>query len=161
MSEIKTLEMPKWGLSMEEGLLARWAIQEGDASPEGRKSVRLKPVKSSMCWRPPLPVRYVGYAREGDTLQVGAVLALALTLRSAMLNWTNLLPVWRGETRSPWHGGCRAGCSGRGALRCFAPANKPAASVGQTDPRQSARRDRCDSGECHSPCVTTVCPLGR
>ncbi|MFB4109008.1 MULTISPECIES: hypothetical protein, partial [Klebsiella pneumoniae complex] len=23
MSEIKTLEMPKWGLSMEEGLLAR------------------------------------------------------------------------------------------------------------------------------------------
>ena len=60
MSEIKTLEMPKWGLSMEEGLLARWAIQEGDDSPEGRKSVRLKPVKSSMCWRHPLPVHYAG-----------------------------------------------------------------------------------------------------
>ncbi|WP_376707470.1 hypothetical protein, partial [Cronobacter sakazakii] len=24
MREIKTLEMPNWGLSMEEGLLARW-----------------------------------------------------------------------------------------------------------------------------------------
>lgn len=60
MSEIKTLEMPKWGLSMEEGLLARWAIQRVTASPQGRKSVRLKPVKSLMCWRHPLLVRYVG-----------------------------------------------------------------------------------------------------
>ena len=75
MSEIKTLEMPKWGLSMEEGLLARWAIREGDDFTRGRKSVRLKPVKSSMCWRP--LCRYVtSDARpRGETLQVGAVLA--------------------------------------------------------------------------------------
>ncbi len=37
MSEIKTLEMPKWGLSMEEGLLARWAIQEGDDFTRGQE----------------------------------------------------------------------------------------------------------------------------
>jgi pyruvate dehydrogenase E2 component (dihydrolipoamide acetyltransferase) len=76
MSDIRTLEMPKWGLSMEEGLLARWAIQEGDLSPKGRKSVKLRPAKSSMFWRPPSPVRYGIIARVGDTLPVGAVLAL-------------------------------------------------------------------------------------
>ncbi|MBK5646901.1 MAG: hypothetical protein I4N51_07165 [Acinetobacter sp.] len=30
MSEIKTLEIPKWGLSMEEGTIAQWLIQEGE-----------------------------------------------------------------------------------------------------------------------------------
>ena len=36
MSDIRTLEMPKWGLSMEEGVLARWAIQEGDRFAKGQ-----------------------------------------------------------------------------------------------------------------------------
>ncbi len=69
MSEIKTLEMPKWGLSMEEGLLARWAIGRVTISPEGRKSVRLKPVKSSMCWRPLAGTLRRMLAREGETLR--------------------------------------------------------------------------------------------
>lgn len=53
-------------------------------------------------------------AREGETLQVGAVLAWRLTRRSAMLNWTNLLPAWRRRNPQPQPGGCRAGRSGTG-----------------------------------------------
>lgn len=60
MSEIKTLEMPKWGLSMEEGLLARWAIQEGDDFTRGQEICEIETSKSSMCWRHLLPVHYAG-----------------------------------------------------------------------------------------------------
>ena len=62
MSEIKTLEMPKWGLSMEEGLLARWAIQEGDDFTRGQEICEIETSKIVNVLRPPLPVRYVGYS---------------------------------------------------------------------------------------------------
>ena len=48
MSEIKTLEIPKWGLSMEEGTIAQWLIEEGTQFSKDRKFVKLKPQKSSM-----------------------------------------------------------------------------------------------------------------
>lgn len=35
MSEIKTLEIPKWGLSMEEGTVAQWLIEEGTSFKKG------------------------------------------------------------------------------------------------------------------------------
>jgi len=37
MSEIKTLEIPKWGLSMEEGTIAQWLIQEGEHFTKGQE----------------------------------------------------------------------------------------------------------------------------
>ena len=58
MSDIRTLEMPKWGLSMEEGVLARWAIQEGDRFAKGQEICEIE--TSKMFWRPPSPVRYGG-----------------------------------------------------------------------------------------------------
>lgn len=64
MSEIKTLEMPKWGLSMEEGLLARWAIQEGDSFTPGQEICEIETSKIVNVLEAPLPVRYVGYSPE-------------------------------------------------------------------------------------------------
>lgn len=49
MSEIKTLEIPKWGLSMEEGTIAQWLIKEGDSFNKGDEICEVKPQKSSMC----------------------------------------------------------------------------------------------------------------
>ncbi|EPY1510066.1 2-oxo acid dehydrogenase subunit E2 [Klebsiella quasipneumoniae] len=78
MSEIKTLEMPKWGLSMEEGLLARWAIQEGDSFTPGQEICEIETSKIVNVLEAPFAgtLRRI-IAREGETLQVGAVLALA------------------------------------------------------------------------------------
>ena len=78
MSEIKTLEMPKWGLSMEEGLLARWAIQEGDDFTRGQEICEIETSKIVNVLEAPFAgtLRRI-IAREGETLQVGAVLALA------------------------------------------------------------------------------------
>ena len=78
MSEIKTLEMPKWGLSMEEGLLARWAIQEGDDFTRGQEICEIETSKIVNVLEAPFAgtLRRM-LAREGETLQVGAVLALA------------------------------------------------------------------------------------
>ncbi len=30
MADIKAIDIPKWGLSMEEGLVNAWLIEEGD-----------------------------------------------------------------------------------------------------------------------------------
>ncbi|MEY8709885.1 2-oxo acid dehydrogenase subunit E2 [Mangrovibacter phragmitis] len=77
MSEIKTLEMPKWGLSMEEGLLARWAIQEGDSFTKGQEICEIETSKIVNVLEAPFAgtLRRI-IAQQGDTLQVGAVLAL-------------------------------------------------------------------------------------
>ena len=42
MSEIKTLEIPKWGLSMEEGTIAQWLIAEGQSFAKGDEESALE-----------------------------------------------------------------------------------------------------------------------
>ena len=77
MSDIRTLEMPKWGLSMEEGVLARWAIQEGDRFAKGQEICEIETSKIVNVLEAPFAgtLRRIS-ARVGDTLPVGAVLAL-------------------------------------------------------------------------------------
>lgn len=77
MSDIKTLEMPKWGLSMEEGSLAQWYIQEGDSFTKGQEICEIETSKIVNVLEAPFggTLRRV-IALQGDTLQVGAVLAL-------------------------------------------------------------------------------------
>ncbi|MCF4751909.1 diaminohydroxyphosphoribosylaminopyrimidine deaminase, partial [Acinetobacter baumannii] len=45
MSEIKTLEIPKWGLSMEEGTIAQWLIKEGDSFNKGDEICEIETTK--------------------------------------------------------------------------------------------------------------------
>ncbi|HCM31260.1 MAG TPA: diaminohydroxyphosphoribosylaminopyrimidine deaminase, partial [Acinetobacter radioresistens] len=45
MSEIKTLEIPKWGLSMEEGTIAQWLIQEGSQFSKGQEICEIETTK--------------------------------------------------------------------------------------------------------------------
>ncbi|VTM70003.1 Dihydrolipoyllysine-residue acetyltransferase component of acetoin cleaving system [Raoultella planticola] len=116
MSEIKTLEMPKWGLSMEEGLLARWAIQEGDSFTPGQEICEIETSKIVNVLEAPFAgtLRRI-IAREGETLQVGAVLALAAdaSVSDAELDEfaASLATV---KPAAPGPGGCRAGRSGTG-----------------------------------------------
>ena len=36
MADIKAIDIPKWGLSMEEGLVNAWLIEEGDSFTKGQ-----------------------------------------------------------------------------------------------------------------------------
>ena len=100
MSDIRTLEMPKWGLSMEEGVLARWAIQEGDRFAKGQEICEIETSKIVNVLEAPFAgtLRRI-IARVGDTLPVGAVLALVADSsvhRRAGIPSTN--PTWRSNT---------------------------------------------------------------
>ncbi|QLF93227.1 2-oxo acid dehydrogenase subunit E2 [Pseudomonas sp. ABC1] len=77
MSDIKTLEMPKWGLSMEEGTLSQWHVQVGDSFAKGQEICEIETSKISNVFEAPFAgtLRRV-IAHQGDTLPVGAVLAL-------------------------------------------------------------------------------------
>ncbi len=63
--------------------------------------MRLKPVKSSMCWRPLAGTLRRMLAREGETLQVGAVLATAADASVSDAELDEFVAPGDGETRSP------------------------------------------------------------
>lgn len=77
MSEIKTLEIPKWGLSMEEGTIAQWLIEEGTQFDKGQEICEIETTKIVNVLEAPFPgiLRKI-IAKNGDTLQVGGVIAL-------------------------------------------------------------------------------------
>ncbi|QNQ19309.1 2-oxo acid dehydrogenase subunit E2 [Kosakonia sp. SMBL-WEM22] len=77
MSTIRTLEIPKWGLSMEEGTLAQWLIKEGSAFSQGQDICEIETSKITNVLEAPWEgVLRRLLAQPGDTLPVGAVLAL-------------------------------------------------------------------------------------
>ena len=45
MSEIRVLEIPKWGLSMEEGTVLEWLIDVGDDFSEGQEICEIESSK--------------------------------------------------------------------------------------------------------------------
>ncbi|HDS5041426.1 TPA: 2-oxo acid dehydrogenase subunit E2 [Klebsiella pneumoniae] len=139
MSEIKTLEMPKWGLSMEEGLLARWAIQEGDSFTPGQEICEIETSKIVNVLEAPFAgtLRRI-IAREGETLQVGAVLALAADasvsdaeLDEFAASLASAKPAAPGpESAAP---GVAAQAGAQPASVVSPPSNSPEPPVGQTD----------------------------
>ena len=71
MSEIKTLEIPKWGLSMEEGTIAQWLIQEGTQFSKGQEICEIETTKIVNVLEAPFDglLRKI-IAKDGDTLVV-------------------------------------------------------------------------------------------
>ena len=77
MSDIKTLDIPKWGLSMEEGTIAQWLIQEGDTFSKGQDICEIETTKIVNVLEAPFDgtLRKI-IAHEGETLIVGGVIAI-------------------------------------------------------------------------------------
>jgi pyruvate dehydrogenase E2 component (dihydrolipoamide acetyltransferase) len=77
MSDIIPIVMPKWGLSMEEGTLTSWLVNDGTEIRKGQEIAEIESTKIANVFESPMggTVRRV-VAREGDVLPVGALLAV-------------------------------------------------------------------------------------
>lgn len=78
MSDIRPIEVPKWGLTMEEGTLSAWLVQEGQAFSKGDELCEIETSKIANA----LEATFDGVLRRilvepGITLPVGALLAIA------------------------------------------------------------------------------------
>ena len=77
MAEIQPIVMPKWGLAMQEGMLAAWHVAEGQDVTKGQEIADIETSKIANAFESPvsgpLRRRLVG---EGETVQVGALLAV-------------------------------------------------------------------------------------
>jgi pyruvate dehydrogenase E2 component (dihydrolipoamide acetyltransferase) len=139
MSDIKTLEMPKWGLSMEEGLLAQWSIREGDSFTKGQEICEIETSKIVNVLEAPFAgtLRRV-LARQGDTLKVGAALALVAeaSISDAELDAFTASLAAAGPAASVAPPPARPAASptlDNALPTASAPSTKPVAASGQTE----------------------------
>lgn len=77
MTDIKIIEVPKWGLSMEEGTLNSWLIEEGDSFRLHQEVCEIETSKIANVLEAP----FAGVLRRkvavaGQTLPVGGVLGV-------------------------------------------------------------------------------------
>ena len=77
MPTIQPITMPKWGLAMEEGMLARWAVDEGAEISAGQEIMDIETSKIANVFESPvagiLRRKVVG---DGETVPVGALLGV-------------------------------------------------------------------------------------
>lgn len=77
MADIQLLRVPKWGLSMEEGTIALWLIEEGDDFTEGQEICEIETSKIANVMEAPMGGRlHRIVAHPGDTLPVQAVIGV-------------------------------------------------------------------------------------
>lgn len=77
MSQIHTLTMPKWGLSMEQGTVNAWTKQVGDAIRPGDELLDVETDKISSGVEAPFSgILRRQVAQEGEVLPVGALLGI-------------------------------------------------------------------------------------
>jgi pyruvate dehydrogenase E2 component (dihydrolipoamide acetyltransferase) len=74
---IKTIVMPKWGLAMQEGMVAKWLVEEGAALDAGQEILDIETSKIANVFESPVagPLRRV-VVGEGETVPVGALLGV-------------------------------------------------------------------------------------
>ncbi|AHY45862.1 Alpha/beta hydrolase family [Rubrobacter radiotolerans] len=77
MSEIKKLGMPKWGLTMKEGTVVEWLVEEGAEVSGGDEIVEVESEKiNNAVEAPAAGVLRRRVAAEGDVLPVGGLLGV-------------------------------------------------------------------------------------
>jgi pyruvate dehydrogenase E2 component (dihydrolipoamide acetyltransferase) len=78
MSTIEALTVPKWGLSMEEGTIGQWLINEGDTFSKGDELVEIETSKIVNVLEAPADgTLRRKVVQDGATLPVGALLGIA------------------------------------------------------------------------------------
>ena len=77
MTTVTPIRMPKWGLSMQEGVIVDWWKHEGDLVAEGDDLVDIETSKINNVYESPTagPLRRI-VAQPGETLPVGALIAV-------------------------------------------------------------------------------------
>jgi pyruvate dehydrogenase E2 component (dihydrolipoamide acetyltransferase) len=74
---ITAITMPKWGLAMEEGLVARWTVEDGAEILAGQEIMDIETSKIANAFESPVSgVLRRKVASEGEVLPVGALLAV-------------------------------------------------------------------------------------
>ncbi|SDB56919.1 pyruvate dehydrogenase E2 component (dihydrolipoamide acetyltransferase) [Bauldia litoralis] len=77
MAEIQPITMPKWGLAMEEGMLARWAVDIGTPIELGQEIMDIETSKIANVFESPVTgVLRRRVVADGDTVPVGALLGV-------------------------------------------------------------------------------------
>ena len=76
-SQLSKLSMPKWGLSMTEGTVVQWLVEEGTELDKGDEIVEVESEKINNSVEAPAPgVLRRRVANEGEVLPVGGLLAV-------------------------------------------------------------------------------------
>ncbi len=77
MTEITAITMPKWGLTMEEGTVAKWAVNPGDSVSKDQEIVDIETTKIANAYESPVSgtLRRV-VVQEGEVVPVGALIAV-------------------------------------------------------------------------------------
>lgn len=77
MAAIDAITMPKWGLAMQEGIVAAWTVDEGQEVAAGQEILDIETAKVANAYESPVGGRLRRkVAAEGETLPVGALLGV-------------------------------------------------------------------------------------